>query len=370
MKTLYKELSLFIAAVSISNSAFADAPLYTLTDLGVITPLQGASNYGIGSASSSGTVAGSSDANADAVVRAFYFNGISHELGTLGGSSSYGTGMNGSNVVGYADTINNAQHAFFYNGTMRDIGTLGGANSRAYGINSNSHIVGEAEDVNGDSHAFFYNGVMHDLGTLGGTYSTANAINNNGVIVGHAAISDNAEDHAFIYDGSMHDMGTLGGITSNATGISSNGLAVGSSWLTGDAVAHAFLYDGAIHDLGTLGGDFSEAVSVNSSGWAVGWSHTNPGDSLSSIFLYDGTQMYDLNVLLANVSFGIGISQVISISDTGEILAMGYDINNEEAPYDHLFRLNLAPVPVPASAWLFGSSVIGLIGFRRKSKNS
>ena len=49
-----------------------------------------------------------------------------------------------------------------------DIGSLGGSNSFGIGINANGHVAGYAQ-ISGDVayHASLYDGTMHDLGTLG-----------------------------------------------------------------------------------------------------------------------------------------------------------------------------------------------------------
>src|SRR5262249_44023869 len=70
--------------------------------------------------------------------------GAMADLGTLGGPSSLGFGINASGqVTGYSDAATNAPgvHAFLYSGTpgsggaMADLGTLGGPTSEGFGVN-------------------------------------------------------------------------------------------------------------------------------------------------------------------------------------------------------------------------------------------
>ena len=97
---------------------------------------------------------------------------------------------------------------------MDDLGTLGGTNSWGRDINNGGMVVGES-DVNDGvgehyTRAFQYvGGIMTDLGALGGGFSSAAAVNDSGVIVGWAE-DDDRERHAFVYtDGEMYDLNDL-----------------------------------------------------------------------------------------------------------------------------------------------------------------
>lgn len=369
MKTFRKELSLFIAAVSISSVAVAD---FTLTDLGSVTISPSTYVY-FGSSNATGGATGDIYSTTTGENHAYYYqSGVGHDIGTLGGSYAFATSMNSSNnIAGYSSIAgDSAYHALYYDGSMHDLGTLGGTDSYANSINSTNSVVGESAIANDAGyHAFLYNGTMQDLGTLGGNYSGAYAINDNNVIVGYSSTTDDAESHAFMYsNGAMNDLGTLGGFYSSAYGISSNGLIVGDSNLVGDEnSSHAFLYDGVMHDLGTLGGDYSSAFAVNSLGWVLGNSSTE--NDAWAYFFYDGTTMHNLDALLNSDTTGIYMGGVLGLNDAGDIFLWVQDVNDEEG-LDHIYRLNVSAVPVPASAWLFGSCLTGLVGLRRKLKNT
>src|SRR5258707_603895 len=92
--------------------------------------------------------------------------------------------------------------------TLIDLGTLGGASSYGSGINSTGQLVGYSDTAGGATHAFLYsNGLMTDLGTLGGSYSLANGINSSGQVVGYSSIQGGFGYNAFIYsNGSMQNI--------------------------------------------------------------------------------------------------------------------------------------------------------------------
>jgi len=277
-------------------------------------------------------------------VPAFLYDGTLHNLGTLGGTQSFGQGINyASHVVGTSSTTGNAAyHAFLYDGTMHDLGTLGGVWSLGYGINDAGYAVGVSYITgNAASHAFLYDGTMHDLGTLGGTLSSASAINNGGLIVGRSSVAGNASSHAFLYDGTMHDLGTLGGTWSEGNDINNVGQGVGSAYSPGDVAPHAFLYDGAMHDLGTLGGTWSYGYGINDAGQVVG-SSAIVGDAAQHAYLYDGA-MQDLNALIVSPDDWT-LTRAMDINNAGQITGTG-ELNSQE----HAVLLSPS---TGASAWL------------------
>jgi len=173
-------------------------------------------------------------------------------------------------------------HGLVY--TITDLGTLGGSYSYGLGINSSGQVVGSSALI-GDTaeHAFFYSGgVMTDLGTLGGSYSWAWGINNSGQVMGWSLIPGDYKWHAFLYSGGvMTDLGTLGGSYSDGWGINNSGQVVGGSTIPGDTDWRPFLYSGGvITDLNTLlpsgsGWILHEANAINDKGQIVGYGEIN-----------------------------------------------------------------------------------------------
>ncbi|HEX2475695.1 MAG TPA: hypothetical protein VHK01_13170 [Lacipirellulaceae bacterium] len=138
-----------------------------------------------------------------------------------------------------------------------NLGTLGGTYSYGYAVNDSGQVAGRSY-TSGDAahHAFRYTGTpgsggsMADLGTLGGTNSRGYAVNDSGQVAGHSNTSGNAANHAFLYTGtpgsggSMADLGTLGGTNSFGWAVNNAGQVAGLSYTTGNAAYHAFLYTG------------------------------------------------------------------------------------------------------------------------------
>jgi probable HAF family extracellular repeat protein len=273
------------------------------------------------------------------------------DLGTLGGGGSFGSGINSSGqVAGNAFTPQNLpsfpQHAFLWtptlpggtSGTMLDLGTLGGTNSFGAAINDKAQVTGRSETNGAGEHAFLYDGTMHDLGTLGGTFSDASGINASGQVTGRSSPSASSLPfHAYLYDGTMHDIGTLGGNNSEGLAINAAGHVTGDSDTSVPNVVHAFSYDGMMHDLGTLGGPTSVGLGINSSEHVTGWSILAGGESHA--FLYDGT-MHDLGVAGENSS--------------------GNGINSSGQVVGDFFRVTIPPSATPEHAFLY-SNAVGMV---------
>jgi probable HAF family extracellular repeat protein len=268
------------------------------------------------------------------------------DLGTLGGDSSKGFGINNSGQVtgvSYTGSGGSYYHAFFYNnGTMTDLGSLTGnsGSSYGYGINNSGQVTGVSYTTDGFARAFLYsNGAMTDLGTLLGNSGSSYGygINDSGQVTGCSDSSDSNKTHAFLYSGgAMTDLGTLGGNFSCGRGINSSGQVTGYAYTTDST--HAFLYSGGVMtDLDAVAGNWSEGLGINKSGQVIG--SVNTGDGAYA-FLYSGGTMVYLNTLIPAGS-GWELVCVNGINDSGQIT--GYGIN--AALETHAFLLS----PNPAS---------------------
>jgi probable HAF family extracellular repeat protein len=189
----------------------------------------------------SGQVTGYSDVTGDASSHAFLWNpttpggatGTMHDLGSLGGPFTIGWDINSrGEVTGTSDATNlsDSGHAFLWQpampngtaGTMHDLGTLGGSTSDGSGINDGGQVAGSAHTINdAATHAFLWtpsspggiSGAMQDLGTLGGLNSYGYAVSAAGQVVGLSEVDAQISNytHAFLYTsaGGMVDLNTL-----------------------------------------------------------------------------------------------------------------------------------------------------------------
>lgn len=286
---------------------------------------------------------------------------------TLGNRWAFGTGINASNhITGYSavDSDDN-HHAFIWNGmTMIDLGTLGGSKSDATAINGFDQVTGESLTSSGERHAMFWDGSqMIDLGTVGGTFSSGRGISDNGMVTGITGTTSVYQ--AFLWDGiELKGLGTLGGTRSAGNAVNDSGMVAGSSYMAGDATYRATAWLGAnTFDLGTLGGQNSNAQSVNSSGMVAGWAETNSGAHHG--FAWDGVSIHDLEPLL-----GDNYAEGWFVNDVGEVFGISTNGNSlKVVKWSTQLSGPIEPVPIPPAAWLFGSA-LGLLGVVKRWSRS
>src|SRR5579871_4475767 len=285
------------------------------------------------------------------------------DLGTLGGTFSFGGGVNEQGWVNGESSLqgDQIQHAFLWrNGAMLDLRTLGGPNSASgYTLNDAGLVAGGSEtstlnplgyqfcDFDGfidfpphDCLPFTWRGgVMTQLPLLrdqygqSGNNGTAQQGNNRGEIVG---VSENTLldptcssptlqqkpvvwKNRAVYELSLLP-GDLNGVT---TGINDYGQIVGFAG-TGECANeffHAMLWEnGTPTDLGNLGGiNNNQAQFINNRGQVVGLSDLS-GDLTGHAFLWQNGVMSDLGTLPGDAS-----SAGFAISERGQIVGQSCD---------------------------------------------
>jgi probable HAF family extracellular repeat protein len=142
-------------------------------------------------------------------------------------------------------------HALFASAdgkVVKDLGTLGGTLSYGIDINENGQVAGlSARNGITFFHAFLSEpngGRLHDLGTLGGHFSEASGVNELGQVAGISSLKRDNTEHAFLSGpdgGPLLDLGTLRGSVSGASDVNDLGSVVGFSDLVLGG-EHAFIY--------------------------------------------------------------------------------------------------------------------------------
>jgi probable HAF family extracellular repeat protein len=306
---------------------------YTMIDLGVP---QGDGFAVPRAVNASGQVTGSDGpANGEYSDVFVYSHGAFTNLGTLGGNSGIGNGINASaQVAGYSTNAYGAYRGFISNGdTLVDIGDLGGGSTVAYALNDAGQVVGSSVTGDGSNHPFLYsNGQMTDLGTLGspegsGWWNSAEGINNSGVVTGYGYTSTGALSGFTWSNGVMTALPNLGQEWTEAYAINNNGQVTGISQ-NKKGQSHAFLAspDGKIKDLGAIGGKYavSWGFAINDSAVVVGQADTDVGAYVA--FVYDGKKMQNLNSLV-KADPGWTLIEARGINNAGQIVSIGEDTN-------------------------------------------
>ena len=260
-----------------------------------------------------------------------------------------------SRIVGAPNPSDNPYHAVRWNGvTPTDLGTLGGTESFGLAINASGQVAGYSQIAgNAAYRAVVWTGTTATaLGTLGGTNSEAWDINDIGQVVGSSSLPDNVNRHAVRWTGTTPtDLGI-----GDARGINNAGQVIGTMG------NHATIWTGTTPtDLGTLGGSSSEGLDINAFGVAVGMSFTTGNLSNEPFISIDG-MMYNLNTLLAPNSNLFSL-RVTGINDRGQIVGYG-NIGGGQ----HAVRLNpVTPVPEPATGLLMLGSA-AMLFLRRRAR--
>ena len=277
------------------------------------------------------------------------------DIGTLGGQTSFGLDINnkfqiiGASYITESSSLDSSKiitssRAFFWTSTkgMVSLGTLGGSNSYGYGLNEKREAVGYSDIAGGiEKRAFFWSKQkgMVDLGTLGGTTSYGYGINKFGYVTGSSSMPGDTSFHAFIMkplsrnpSKILIDIGTLGGDFSR--GLSLNDLAqvTGTSNVAiGDTQNnHAFIWSElqGMLDLGTLGGKSSYGYDINNAGVVTGASQFDETQDTHGFVWTKATGIEDLNDLIPPDS-GWTITRGNGINDKGQIAAQGFNTSNE-----------------------------------------
>lgn len=204
---------------------------------------------------------------------------------------------------------NTGFHAFLYSGgTSTDLGTLGGTISYSTGINQQGDVSGYSTTA-GDAitHATLYTGgSLRDLGTLGGNRSQANAVNDCRQVVGYSTTAGEAATDAFVYrGGALIDLGV-----GQANAINDSGQIAGAD------PSGAFLTGSGGSARTRIGG--GAAVALNNPGQAL----VNDGGG----FLWDGALLLDVNAIIDPadpLKPQVTLTGVVAINNVGQIVASG-----------------------------------------------
>ncbi len=272
----------------------------------------------------------------------YYYDGQKHDLGP--GVHPRAISDNGL-VAGYLDS----GEAFLYDpatGVLESLGTLGGPTSIGVGINIFGEVVGESQmPTSTPNRAFLFSGgLMVDLGvptnlSPGYTvdYTKANGINAAGLVVGEALVGSFGEAWAvpFLFDWGDPDatMLKLTGDYSSGSAWALNDVGHIVGWASSniETWGRAFLHDGsAMTNLGTIPGkSYTIATAVSNLDEVVGqafgewvwlpccgsvWSN-----NIKRAFVYKDGAMVDLNTLIPSDAGGT-VTVPTGINDSGKIL--------------------------------------------------
>jgi probable HAF family extracellular repeat protein len=278
------------------------------------------------------------------------------DLGTLGGASSVGTGLNhvGQSAgfmttpqgdlqafASYGWTVQNAQangindagqiagtqfiggqsHATLW--TKGVASTVGDSGSYAMAINNSGDLAGMIVSKSSGNAFVTQKGAVVDLGAFdGGSWSAAYSLNDQGQAAGYG-MTRSGNFQAFIWSPSrgFAALDTLRGTSSYALSINACGVVVGGAQNASGFLQATVWKTQSVENLGTLGGSSSSAYGINSAGNIVGTSFT-AGNIAQHGFIQEDGVMLDMNLLIADAP-GWVITGLYAVNDNNQVVGVG-----------------------------------------------
>lgn len=178
------------------------------------------------------------------------------DLGTLG-PNMQPKGINASDqIVGTFYSASNVARAFIYsNGVLTNLGTLGGSESYGVGITDAGVVGGVSRNAADFFHAFVRDSAgLVDLGALGGYASYIDLVSPAGPMAGHAYMNDQSV-RTFVYENgaltTLDTFGDEGWVQMFPTAVNASGQVAGNYTTSGYSTF--FLYTGGkVYDLHAL----------------------------------------------------------------------------------------------------------------------
>jgi len=352
-----------IALIALALLGFASAvSAATFTPLGFLP--DGSHSVGYAVSNDGSVVAG--QANGADGYQGFYWSAETGMVGVAGSESANGVAGDGSYIVG-GGFYDGPYQAFQY-APDTGVGIIGG--SGATGVSSDGNVI-----VGGGSQRWVGGVGPQTLGSLpcgSANYSVAKATNSDGSVVVGYGETCNGKKAAYRWTASTGTV-SIGDLVGGAGYVEANDVSGDGSVIVGDSARsgggrEAFRWTSSgMVGLGTLGvgGEFfSVASGVSADGnTIIGRSGTDIGFQ-AFIWTADGG-MQNLNDVLVSQGVdlqGYRLNEAFGISDDGTKIV---GIAANAAGYGESFLIDLAPVPVPAAVWLFGSA-LGLLGWKAR----
>ncbi len=306
-----------------------------------IAPLSNESTSSARAMNNYGHIVGVWTATGSSALQGYYYDGVKYDLGV-------GVEPQAISDNGWVTGLLASGEAFVYDhatGMIEPLGTLGGPTSVGVGVNAFGEVAGESQMPNPTpNRAFLYrDGVMTDLGVpsnVGGLapdYTKANGLNGSGLVVGEALVRSGGEAWAvpFFYDAAdpKPTMLKLSGVYSSGSAWALNavGHIVGWASTNIETWGRGFLHDGAtMTNLGTIPGKaYTIATSVNNLDEVVGYGFgewiflpccgnvwTN---NIRRAFIWQNGTIVNLNTLKPTDVEG-DLTIPVAINDSGKIL--------------------------------------------------